>query len=283
MKPPPFDYVRPGTVTDAIELLAADEDAKLLAGGQSLLPMMNFRLARPSTLVDITRLPGMAELHRDGEELVIGPTTRQRAVETSSLVAQTCPLLVDALRHVGHHQIRTRGTVGGSLAHADPAAELCAAALALDAEVVATGPDGRRAIPATELFLAPYQTALRPGEIITETRWPIRPHARHGFAEITHRAGDFALAGLAAVVELDGPEVSRARLAALGVAGTVRRLPTGELALLGRPLTAESIDDAAAAAASSVDPPEDVHADTETRRAALRAATRRALEQIPHA
>ncbi|WP_165944554.1 FAD binding domain-containing protein [Saccharopolyspora terrae] len=283
MKPPPFDYVRPGTVTDAIALLAADEDARLLAGGQSLLPMMNFRLARPSALVDITRLPGMADLHRDGEELVIGPATRQRAVETSPLVARTCPLLVDALRHVGHHQIRTRGTVGGSLAHADPAAELCAAALALDAEVVATGPDGRRSIPATELFVAPYQTALRPAEIITETRWPIRPSARHGFAEITHRAGDFALAGLAAVVELDGSEVARAQLAALGVAGTVRRLPTAEQELLGRPLTAGSIDDAADAAAESVEPPEDVHADPETRRAALRAATRRALEQIPHA
>ncbi|WP_165943844.1 FAD binding domain-containing protein [Saccharopolyspora karakumensis] len=283
MKPPPFDYVRPGTVTDAIALLAADEDAKLLAGGQSLLPMMNFRLARPSALVDITRLPGLAELHRDGEQLAIGPATRQRAVETSSLVARTCPLLVDALRHVGHHQIRTRGTVGGSLAHADPAAELCAAALALDAEVVATGSDGRRTIPATDLFLAPYQTALRPTEIITETRWPIRPQTRHGFAETTHRAGDFALAGLAAVVELDGPEVARARLAALGVAGTARRLPTAEQALLGRPLSTGSIEDATDAAAKSVDPPEDVHADPETRRAALRAATRRALEQITHA
>ncbi|TDC96775.1 xanthine dehydrogenase family protein subunit M [Saccharopolyspora aridisoli] len=283
MKPPPFDYVRPGTIADAIALLAADEDARILAGGQSLLPMMNFRLARPSALVDITRLPGMAELHRDGEELVIGPAARQRAVETSSLVARTCPLLVDALRHVGHHQIRTRGTVGGSLAHADPAAELCAAALALDAEVVATGPDGRRALPAAELFLTPYQTALAPTEIITQTRWPIRPNARHGIAEVTHRAGDFALAGLATVVELDGPEITRARLAALGVAGTVRLLPAAEQALLGRPLTAGSIDDAAEAAAESVDPPEDVHADPETRRAALRTATRRALEQIAHA
>ncbi|TDD89064.1 hypothetical protein E1202_12555 [Saccharopolyspora karakumensis] len=149
--------------------------------------------------------------------------------------------------------------------------------------MVATGSDGRRTIPATDLFLAPYQTALRPTEIITETRWPIRPQTRHGFAETTHRAGDFALAGLAAVVELDGPEVARARLAALGVAGTARRLPTAEQALLGRPLSTGSIEDATDAAAKSVDPPEDVHADPETRRAALRAATRRALEQITHA
>ncbi|GAB3690480.1 FAD binding domain-containing protein [Saccharopolyspora tripterygii] len=282
MKPPPFDYARPATVADAVALLAADEDAKALAGGQSLVPMMNFRLARPSTLVDIAHLPGMSGLHRDGEVLVIGAATRQRAIETSALVAETCPLLADASRHVGHHQIRTRGTLGGSLAHADPAAELCAAALALDAEVIATGPEGTRRVPAGELFLAPYLTTLRPGEIITETRWPIRPRAHHGFAEIAHRAGDFALAGLAAVVVLDGVEVADARLAGLGIAGAVRRLPEAEDVLRGRPLTTASIHEAADAAAESVDPPQDVHADPATRRAALRTSTRRALELIPH-
>ncbi|TWF95703.1 FAD binding domain-containing protein [Saccharopolyspora dendranthemae] len=282
MKPPPFDYARPTTLDEAVALLAADEDAKALAGGQSLVPMMNFRLARPSTLVDIAHLPGMAGLHREGEVLVIGAATRQRAVETSPLVAESCRLLADALRHVGHHQIRTRGTLGGSLAHADPAAEICAAALALDAEVIAIGPDGRRCVPAAELFLAPYQTTLRPDEIITEIRWPIRPRAHHGFAEIAHRAGDFALAGAAAVVELDGFEVTDVQLAGLGIAGAVRRLPEAENVLRGRPLTTGSIHEAAEAAAESADPPQDVHADPATRRAALRVSTRRALELIPH-
>ncbi|MEB3369974.1 FAD binding domain-containing protein [Saccharopolyspora mangrovi] len=282
MKPPPFDYVRPGTAAEAVALLAADEDARPLAGGQSLLPMMNFRLARPSTLVDIGRLPELTELHRDGDVLVIGAAARQRAVETSPLVAQTCPLLPAVLRHVGHHQIRARGTIGGSLAHADPAAELCAAASALDAEVVAASPTAQRTVDTAALLLAPYQTTLHPDEIITETRWPILPRARHGFAEISHRSGDFALAGTAAVVEFDGAEVARARLAGLGIAGTVRRLPDAEQVLLNRALTAESITEAAEAAAASVDPPEDVHADPATRRAALRAATRRALEQMRH-
>ncbi|RRO20620.1 xanthine dehydrogenase family protein subunit M [Saccharopolyspora rhizosphaerae] len=282
MKPPPFDYVRPASTAEAVEVLAADEDARPLAGGQSLLPMMNFRLARPSTLVDIGRLPGLADLHRDDGVLVIGAATRQRTVETSPLVARSCPLLAAALRHVGHHQIRTRGTLGGSLAHADPAAELGAAAVALDAEVVATGPAGERTLPAAELVVAPYQTSLRQEEVLTATRWPVRGGQRHGFAEIARRAGDFALAGVAAVLELDGAEVARARLVGLGIGGTVRRLPEAEQALHHRPLTDESIDAAAEAAAESVDPPEDVHADTATRRAALRAAARRALEQTCH-
>ncbi|WP_406690886.1 FAD binding domain-containing protein [Saccharopolyspora sp. ID03-671] len=283
MKPPPFDYARPGTLAEAVALLAADEDARPLAGGQSLVPMMNFRLARPSTLVDIARLPGLGAVAREDGVLVIGAAARQRAVELSPLVAECCPLLVAALRHVGHHQIRTRGTIGGSLAHADPAAELSAAAAVLDAEVIATGPSGQRRIPAAELAVAPYQTALEQGEIITETRWPISPGSRCGFAEISRRAGDFAVAGVAAVVSLDSGVVTRARLAGLGIGGTARRLPEAERVLLDRPLSTESVEAAAATAAESVDPPEDVHADADTRRAALRAATRRALEQSAHA
>ncbi|SFS82272.1 FAD binding domain-containing protein [Saccharopolyspora flava] len=283
MKPPPFDYVRPGTLAEAVGLLADDEDACPLAGGQSLLPMMNFRLARPSALVDIARLPELSGLTREDGVLVIGAATRQRAVERSPLVAECAPLLVAALRHVGHHQIRTRGTIGGSLAHADPAAELAAAATVLDAEVLVTGPSGQRRIPAAELAAGPYRTTLERGELITETRWPLAPGSRCGFAEISRRAGDFALAGVAAVVALDAGRVTRARLAGLGIGGAVRRLPEAERVLLDRPLTPESIDAAALTAAESVQPPEDVHADADTRRAALRAATRRALEQITHA
>ncbi|MEV0697116.1 FAD binding domain-containing protein [Saccharopolyspora sp. NPDC050389] len=281
MKPPPFDYVRPDSLDEAVRLLAADEDAKALAGGQSLMPMMNFRLARPSILVDIGRLPELTELRREDGVLVIGAGVRQRAAETSPLVRQACPLLGQALRHVGHHQIRSRGTVGGSLAHADPAAELCAAACALDAEVVVTGTGGRRTVPAAELFVAPYQTSLAADEILTEVRLPIRA-ARHGFAEIARRAGDFAIAGVAAVLEFDGGTVTRARLAGLGIGGTVRRLPEAEAALRGRALDADAIGAAAGAAADSATPPDDLHADPATRRAALRAAAQRALEQVAH-
>ncbi|MFC7340553.1 FAD binding domain-containing protein [Saccharopolyspora griseoalba] len=280
MKPPPFHYVRPGNLDEAVGLLAADEDAKPLAGGQSLLPMMNFRLARPGTLVDLGRLPELTEIRRDGEVLVLGAGVRQRAAETSELVARTCPLIGRALAHVGHHQIRSRGTIGGSLAHADPAAELCAASLALDAEIVARGPGGTRAIPAAELFLAPYQTCLAEDEVITETRWPIRSGARSAVAEIARRSGDFAIAGAAVVVELTDGAVSRARLAGLGVSGAVQRLPAAERVLTGRAPDTAAIAETADAAADSIDPPEDVHADAGTRRAALRAATRQALEQI---
>lgn len=280
MKPPPFRYARPGSIGEAVQLLTAEEDAKPLAGGQSLLPMMNFRLARPGTLVDLGGLAELTGIHRDGEVLVLGAGVRQRAAETSELVARTCPLIGRALAHVGHHQIRSRGTVGGSLAHADPAAELCAAALALEAEIVARGPDGSRRIPAEEFFLGTYQTCLADDEIITETRWPIRPHARSAVAEIARRSGDFAIAGVAAVVERTDGAVSLARLAGLGIAGTVRRLTTAEQALLGSPPDRSSIAETADAAADSIEPPEDVHADAGTRRAALRAATRQALEQL---
>ncbi|PKW15851.1 FAD binding domain-containing protein [Saccharopolyspora spinosa] len=282
MKPAPFEYARPESLDEAVRLLAADEDAKVLAGGQSLLPMMNFRLARPSVLVDIGRLPELTGLRREDDVLIIGAGVRQRAAETSQLVRRTCPLVGRALRHVGHRQIRSRGTVGGSLAHADPAAELCAAACALDADVVVTGVGGRRTIAATDLFLSPYETSLATDEILTEVRVPIRGNTRFGFAEITRRSGDFAIAGVAAALEFDDRTATGARLAGLGIGGTVRRLTEAEEALRGRALTAESISAAAQAAADSASPPDDLHADPATRRAALHAAAQRALEQVAH-
>ncbi|MER7080834.1 carbon-monoxide dehydrogenase medium subunit [Saccharopolyspora kobensis] len=281
MKPPPFDYVRPDSLAEAVRLLAADEDAKALAGGQSLLPMMNFRLARPSVLVDIGRLPELSALRREDDVLVIGAGVRQRTAETAQLVRETCPLLGRALRHVGHHQIRSRGTIGGSLAHADPAAELCAAALALDAEVVVTGSSGRRTIPAAELFVAPYQTSLSEEEILTEVRLPI-DGARSGFAEISGRSGDFALAGAAAVVRFEDGRVADARLVGLGIGGTVQRLTDAEAVLNGVALDDGTIDSAAEATGSAT-PTDDFHADPATRRAALRAAVQRALKQVSNA
>ncbi|MER7013823.1 FAD binding domain-containing protein [Saccharopolyspora sp. NPDC000359] len=282
MKPPPFHYARPGTLDEAVRLLAADEDAKALAGGQSLLPMMNFRLARPSVLVDIGRLPELSGLRRKDDVLVIGAGVRQRTAETAQLVRESCPLLGLALRHVGHHQIRSRGTIGGSLAHADPAAELCAAAVALDAEVVVTGTSGRRSIPASDLFVAPFQTALSAEEVLTEVRVPVRA-ARCGFAEIGTRAGDFALAGVAAALDVADGAVTEARLVGLGIGGTVQRLPEAEAVLRGQALDDALIASAAQAAADATAPPDDPRADPHTRRAALRSAAHRALKQVSNA
>ncbi|MER6987958.1 FAD binding domain-containing protein [Saccharopolyspora hirsuta] len=282
MKPPPFHYARPDDLGEAVRLLAADEDAKALAGGQSLLPMMNFRLARPSVLVDIARLPELSGLRREDDVLVIGAGVPQRTAETAQLVRETCPLLGLALRHVGHHQIRSRGTVGGSLAHADPAAELGAAAVALDAEVVVTGTSGRRTVPAADLFVAPFQTSLSAEEVLTEVRLPIRD-ARCGFAEIGTRSGDFAIAGVAAVLHLADGEVTEARLVGLGIGGTVQRLPEAEAELRGHALDDGVIDAAARAAADATSPPDDLRADPRTRRAALRSAVQRALKQVSNA
>ncbi|KAA5828308.1 xanthine dehydrogenase family protein subunit M [Saccharopolyspora hirsuta] len=282
MKPPPFHYARPDDLGEAVRLLAADEDAKALAGGQSLLPMMNFRLARPSVLVDIARLPELSGLRREDDVLVIGAGVPQRTAETAQLVRETCPLLGLALRHVGHHQIRSRGTVGGSLAHADPAAELGAAAVALDAEVVVTGTSGRRTVPAADLFVAPFQTSLSAEEVLTEVRLPIRD-VRCGFAEIGTRSGDFAIAGVAAVLHLADGEVTEARLVGLGIGGTVQRLPKAEAELRGHALEDGVIDAAARAAADATSPPDDLRADPRTRRAALRSAVQRALKQVSNA
>lgn len=282
MKPPAFDYVRPDTLDDAVRLLATDEDAKVLAGGQSLVPMMNFRLARPSVLVDVSAVPELRQLRREDEVLVIGAGVRQRAAETSELIRKGCPLLGKALRQVGHPQIRSRGTIGGSLAHADPAAELCAAACALDAEVVVRGTGGSRTLAVAELFLAPYETSLTAEEILTEVRVPIRDTTHYGFAEVTRRSGDFAIAGLALAVDIVDGVVVRARLGGLGIGGTVARLLEAEELLYGRPLTPESITAVAQAAADSATPQDDIHADPATRRAALRTAVQQALKQVAH-
>jgi CO/xanthine dehydrogenase FAD-binding subunit len=185
MKPPPFEYARPETLADAVALLASSNgEAKLLAGGQSLVPLLNLRRIRPALLIDLVLVPDLKVLARAREELVIGAGVRQREVETSALVRETCALLPLALRHVGHVQTRHRGTIGGSLAHADPAAELPAVALAVDAKLVAVGPNGRRVIAADEFFNAPYDTALERDEVLTELRVPIRTDARYAFLEI---------------------------------------------------------------------------------------------------
>lgn len=185
MKPAPFEYHRPGTLGEALALLADDPDAKPLAGGQSLVPMLNFRLGRPSALIDLNRIPELAGIRVEDGALVVGAMTRQWDLEHSE---HAFPLLRDALRHVGHTATRCRGTVGGSLVHADPTAELPVCALALGAELVTS----RRAIPAEEFFVSVFMTALEPGELLVEVRFP-EPAGPTAFAEVAHRDGDFAV------------------------------------------------------------------------------------------
>lgn len=279
MKPPPFDYAAPTTLDEAIALLAehADAEARVLAGGQSLIPMMNFRLAKPGYLVDLRRVAGLAGIRREGDTLAIGAMTRMAEVERSPEVAVAAPLLTEAIGLVAHAPVRNSGTVGGSLAHADPAAELPAVALALDAELVAAGPAGTRTIPAAEFFTGPYSTALAPEEILTEVRLPVWPGG-HAFIEFSRIHANFAVVAVAALVDLDGDQIRRAAAALAGVAATPVRAHAAERALAGSAGDAEVIRGAATAAAADLSPPGDLHASAETRLSLARTYLRRGLE-----
>jgi carbon-monoxide dehydrogenase medium subunit len=271
MKPPPFVYVAAGSVAEAVDALAeVGSDAKVLAGGQSLLPLLNMRLVRPVRLVDVNRIAGLDALHVDGQAR-FGALVRQADALASAELAEAAPLLVEALRHVGHAATRNRGTIGGSLAHADPAAELPAALLALDGAVVASGPEGKRTIGASDLFLGPFTTSLAPDELLTEVVMPRHDSCRFGFAELSRRHGDFALAG--AVVVLDP-----ARVVLFGVGGVPTRARGSEQALDEGAEAAE----AAELAVPDLDAVTDVHADPGYRRRVAGVLVRRAIEQARH-
>jgi carbon-monoxide dehydrogenase medium subunit len=227
MKAPAFDYVRPHSVGEAVEVLAAESDAKVIAGGQSLTPLLALRLARPSVLVDVGRLPlAGVTVHRATLEL--GALVRHRVLETDAVVAREAPLLALVAPHIGHVAIRNRGTIGGSVAHADPAAELPAALLALDAEVVVQGRDAPRSLRATELFEGYFSTALAPDELVTAVRVPcVREHDRFAFEEWAPRHGEFATAGVAVAASFDGAGTcTGVRAAALGVGAVPLELST---------------------------------------------------------
>jgi aerobic carbon-monoxide dehydrogenase medium subunit len=282
VKPPPFAYAAPVTLEEAVELLTehAEAEPRVLAGGQSLIPLMNFRLAKPGYLVDLRRVAGLSGIRREGEVLVIGAMTRMSEVERSAEVAVAVPLLAEAIGLVAHAPVRNSGTVGGSLAHADPAAELPAVALALDAELVAVGPGGARTIPAAGFFQGPYSTALAPDEILTEIRLPVRAGG-HAFVEFSRVHANFAVVAVAALVELDGDgdQISRAALALAGVAPVPVRSASAERALAGAPAAdAGAIRAAADAAAADLSPAGDLHASAETRRGLARTYLRRGIE-----
>ena len=281
MKPPPFAYAAPATLEEALGLLTehAEAEPRVLAGGQSLIPLMNFRLAKPGYLVDLRNVAGLSGIRRDGDVLVIGAMTRMAEVERSPEVAVAAPLVTEAVGLVAHVPVRNSGTVGGSLAHADPAAELPAVALALDAELVAAGPGGTRVIPAAGFFQGPYSTALAPDEILTEIRLPVWPGG-HAFTEFSRVHANFAVVAVAALVELDGDSdrIRRAALALAGVAPTPVRATAAERALAGATADPGTIRAAADAAAASLSPAGDLHASPETRRGLARTYLRRGIE-----
>jgi carbon-monoxide dehydrogenase medium subunit len=285
MKPPPFAYAAPDTLEEAVGLLTehAEAEPRVLAGGQSLIPLMNFRLAKPGYLVDLRNVAGLSGIRREGDVLVIGAMTKMAEVERSPEVAVAAPLVTEAVGLVAHAPVRNSGTVGGSLAHADPAAELPAVALALDADLVAAGPGGTRVIPAAEFFTGPYSTALAADEILTEIRLPVWPGG-HAFTEFSRVHANFAVVAVAALVELDGDgdgdgdRIRHAALALAGVAPTPVRATAAERALAGAPADAATIRAAADAAATSLSPAGDLHASPETRRGLARTYLRRGIE-----
>jgi carbon-monoxide dehydrogenase medium subunit len=279
VKPPRFAYHAPGSVDEAVELLARyGGDAKVLAGGQSLMPMLNFRLARPAALVDVNRIPELAYVREDDGTLALGAMTRQRTIEFSSVVARRLPLLREATRWVGHLPIRSRGTIGGSLAHADPSAEYPAVLTALDGEVVVQGPRGRRTLTAAQLFETYLTTTLAPEELLVEVRLPAAPAgAGHAFEEFARRHGDFAIVGIAALILPDGSRCAMARLATAGAGPVPVRLRAAEEILERDGLGESAIEAAAARAAELVEPDSDVHASAAYRRHLTRVLTARAI------
>ena len=277
MIPAPFDYEVAESVEHAIELLGSKEDAKLLAGGHSLLPLMKFRLARPATLVDIGRVSGLAGVSDSGEHLTVGALTRHHDLAHDALVREHCPILAYTAALVGDRQVRHRGTIGGSLAHGDPASDLPTIALTLDAQIVMRGPNGERAVAAAEFFRGFYETALEPNEVITEIRMPKTGAARWSYLKFRQRALDWATVGVAAVVEAGNGTIESARIGLTNMGQTPLRAAAAEQALAGAPR--DGVAAAAAKADEGTDPPADTFASSDFRRHLSRVLTARAVEE----
>jgi carbon-monoxide dehydrogenase medium subunit len=279
VKPAKFEYHAPASVDEALAILQRyDGEARLLAGGQSLVPMMNFRLAQPKAIVDLNRIAELAFIEEEGEVVRIGSMTRQRRLEFAPQVAAKLPLLREAMRWVGHLPTRSRGTIGGSIAHADPSAEIPMVLQALEGEIVARGPQGERRIAAQDLFHAALTTSLAPLEIITEVRFPVTPpQAGHAVEEFARRKGDFAIAAVAVMLVRDGERCTKARLATAGVGPTSIRLRDAEAILEQQGLGDTAIAEAADKAAAQVDPISDLNGSPEYRRHLTGVLTGRAV------
>jgi aerobic carbon-monoxide dehydrogenase medium subunit len=279
MKLPDFAYEAPATLAEAVELLAEHQDeASVLAGGQSLIPLLALRLARPPVLVDINGLSELSGVSVTDDWVAIGAMTREYVAEESAAVAETLPLLAAALPLIGHEAIRSRGTIGGSLAHADPAAELPAVARALDAEFVVRSRSGERVIPAAEWFEGYLATARHADEILVEVRFPTaEPGTGATFQEVARRHGDFAMVGLAASLTLADGTVTDARLAFSGIADVPVRAAEAEAFLLGQEPSAQLFAEAARRATADIDPPADLHGSAEYRKKVAATLVRRGL------
>jgi aerobic carbon-monoxide dehydrogenase medium subunit len=274
------DYYAPTTLDEVLDLLARyGEDATLLAGGQSLMPLINMRLAAPTVLVDLNGVQALDYLREDDGGIAVGALTRDRTLEGSGVVRRRCPLLAEAAANVGYPSIRARATMGGTFAQADPAGELPTVAVALDATVWARRAGGERTIRADEFFLGPLTTALEPNEVVVEVRWPaLPPGSGWAFLELAPRPGDYALVGVAALVTLDADACcTAARLAYTAVGATPLRAPAAERALIGRPLADAALAEAGALAAEAVEPEDESYASAAYKREMAAVYTRRAL------
>ena len=281
MKLAAFDYASPATIEEVVALLASRSGtAKIISGGQSLVPMLAFRLASPELLVDLKQLQGLNRIDIFEDGVRLGAKVRWCEIERNERLKGAHPLLVEAIRHVAHYQIRNRGTVGGSLAHADPAAEMPGIAITCEAELMIVGPKGKRIDKAPDFFKGPLTTSLAPDEILTEIKLPPWPAGRRwAFLEFALRRGDFAIAGVALHYDLVDGKIADVHIGAIGVGDRPLRLHAAEVVLNGQRLNEVAIEDAAKAAGESVDPPSDIHAPAEYRRALLTTLLARALRQ----
>jgi aerobic carbon-monoxide dehydrogenase medium subunit len=269
LKPSRFKYLAPETIQDALDLLARHgTNARILAGGQSLVPILNFRLAAYDVLIDINRVRGLSHIRQERDWLHLGSLTRQRAIETSRLVFEVLPFLREVTLHIAHLPIRTRGTVGGSISHADPAAEDPAAMLALEAEFDIQSATRKRTVKAEDFFLGPMQTVLAPDELLTDIRIPLDPASERtcAFEEVSRRRGDFAIIGIAAALTWRGDRVAKARIAVCGAESGATRLRPAEAVLEGEIPSTGLIRAAADAAVRSVAVHDDIHASADYRR-----------------
>jgi carbon-monoxide dehydrogenase medium subunit len=279
MKPAAFDYIAPNSLEAAVEAIAAaNGDGKVLAGGQSLMPLLNFRMTRPTVVVDLMHIPGMSFIELRGNAVAIGAMTRHADLEFSDLVASKLPVMAAAMRHVAHLAIRNKGTIGGSLSHADPAAELPMLAVFYGATIKVQGSNGRREIPAEDFFVSALTNCLDPDEIVFEIDFPVlASHAGWAFEEVARRFGDFALACIAVSFEVLDDGIADARVAVMGVADTPRRLREAEQALKGARRGPEAAARFAEVVRSCLSPSSDIHVSAEYRKNLIGALAERAF------
>lgn len=276
MKLPAISYTAPTSVEEACAVLSSDEDSKVIAGGQSLLPVMAMRLAQPSVVIDLAKVPGLTGLEEVGDYIRFGPMVTHATIVASPIVAKHLPMMASAGRHIAHPQIRNRGTIGGSLAHGDAAGEWPLVLLALDGMVEVQSTRGKRTIEADDLFVGPYMTSISPDEIITDVWIPSRPKG-WGYGEFARRSGDYGLANIAVTLTMDNSVISSSRIAVGGAVGKIQRVPDAESLLNGLKVSQELAESASMAGAESLSYISDMHGSGEYRRGLVQELIRRTI------